>query len=526
MSSFTDAHAKEIQGELTMFDRAVFKGHLTRLFPDGAFGRFLGTQDVLLKDFASYVSEMTEELKRHTQKSAADAGRPYRYLEKTVSRARTGVSKEDLARDLSQADGITDGLICVLAAVEPCMSFNVVGNRATHRLEVVRRPRKCLHFYYYFMDAELGLCHVRIQSWFPFEVQIYVNGHEWLARQLDARGVGYRRYENALVAVDDLEMAARLCDRFAHRAWPRLLDALAARVNPHLKTIKAAGFGGYYWVMDQAEVATDVMFLTRPRLERIYPDLVVHATSTFGAEDVLRFLGRKLHGNLAKELETSTRRRPEGWRVKHRLARNSIKIYDKASVLRVEVTINNPSEFRVLRRVRADDGAVSLRWCPMNKGVANMWRYYQVGSQATHRYLDALGAVQPKGEAVAAIDGLCRSHVRDRRRHGRFQPFSSPDLDLFRAVLAGEHTIRGFSNRDIARRLYPGPPESDDERRRRCQRVSRLVAKLRGHGLVAKVPHRRLYRPTRHGLRVMGAVLEVHDHAFPRAYLDRSSVAS
>ena len=518
MPNFTEAHADVVLGELTMFDRMIFKGHLTRLFPDGAFARFLHSQDVLLKDFARFVKGATDALKAHAQRACEEAGRPYRYLAEATTRARGGVSKEDIARGIADADGVSEGLVCVLASVEPCVSFDVVGNRATHRLQIVRRARKCLHLYWYFVDAEFGFCHVRVQSWFPFEVQVYLNGREWLARQLAARGIAVTRYDNALLRVEDLAVADECCDRFAHRAWPRVLGAFAARVNPHLPTIRRAGFGGYYWVIDQAEVATDVMFVSRPALERLYPDLVAHAATAFGAEDVLHFLGRKLNGNLAKAVETSTRRRPEGWRVKHRLGRNSIKVYDKASVLRVETTVNNPSEFRVLRRVEMK-GRRSLRWCAMNKGVANAWRYYQVGAQANHRYLDALSAVQHKGEAVAAIEGLCRSHVRDGRRHGRFNPLTAPDLDLFRAVLAGEHAIRGFRNRDLARRLYPRPPATHEEHRRRCQRVSRLIAKLRGHGLVAKVPHQRLYRPTRHGLRAMTAVLHAHDHALPDAFL-------
>ena len=71
---------------------------------------------------------------------------------------------------------------------------------------------------------------------------------------------------------------------------------------------------------------------------------------------MLRFLGRKLHPSLAAEVLTDAKQRPEGWRVKHRLARNWIKVYDKASVLRVETTINNPREFRTLRVITDDDG--------------------------------------------------------------------------------------------------------------------------------------------------------------------------
>jgi hypothetical protein len=362
------------------------------------------------------------------------------------------------------------------------------------------------------------MMHVRVQTWIPYTIQVYVNGREWLARQLDSADVGYVRHDNALVRIDDLDKAVELCDRFAHRAWPRLLNVFARRTNPHLAPIEAAGFGGYYWVIDQAEIATDVMFRDRPTLAALLPDLVRHATLHMSSVDVLRFLGRKLHHSLAAEVLTDAKRRPEGWRVKHRLARNSIKVYDKASVLRVETTINNPREFRTLRVVTDDHGRRQRRWCPMNKGVSNMWRYMQVGIGANRRYLEALAAAPLNGEGVAALDALCRPRTRNGRHHARFNPLRPTDLALFRAVLAGGNTIVGFRNRDLADRLYRRPASNDDERRRRCARTSRQIAKLRGHGLVAKVRGVRLYRVTPHGQRVLTAALAIHDSVFPAAY--------
>ncbi len=93
----------------------------------------------------------------------------------------------------------------------------------------------------------------------------------------------------------------------------------------------------------------------------------------------------------------------------------------------------------------------------------------------------------------------------------RFSPLSPNDLALFRAAMAGEHALRGFRNADITARLYRRPPADCDEAHRRCERVSRLIVKLRGHGLVAKVPRARRYRVTRYGHRVMTAAITLHD---------------
>jgi hypothetical protein len=363
---------------------------------------FLDSQGVLLKEFSSYVAKMTGALKAHAKDLAAAADRPYLYLAKTMTK-RSGTSKEDLARKIADDDGVTEGLVCVLAAVEGSMSFEVYKNKDTHRLEVRRRPRPCLHFYFYFLDKELGLCHVRLQSWFPFEIQVWVNSREVLSRSLTRRRVPHLRYANAIVKVANFSLAQRLAERLAQRKWHRVLSSLAEVVNPHLPTLCEAGVGPYWWVTDQEEVATDVVFSSRQALEEVLPSLIAHASSAFSAEDVLRFLGRKLHPALAAEVTSDARRRPEGWRVKHRMARNSIKCYDKANVLRVEVTINDPTKAHRFGRTCA------------------RWRLKLTGSSA-----GCLGPVRPRraGRRLGPSRPLhTRAWDRDWRR-GR--PGGSP----------------------------------------------------------------------------------------------------
>src|SRR5438445_11824811 len=223
------------------------------------------------------------------------------------------------------------------------------------------------------------------------------------------------------------------------------------------------------------------MFKTRPQLLEVWPDIVRHASLNMSSADVLGFLGRKLHPSLQAQVVTDAKRRPQGWRVRHRMGGNWVKVYDKASVLRVETVINNPREFKILRVVTDADGGRSRRWCPMRKGVSDLWRSYQVGMAANRRYLDALAAAPLKGEGVAALDTLCQPRTHRGRRHARFNPLTPTDLALFRAVIAGEHAIGGFRNIDLTRRLYPRPPADRDQARRRCEPVSPPIVKLRGH---------------------------------------------
>ena len=517
MSAFEDLHREHITGSLAMFDRMIFKGYFPGLYKHDGARAFLWKQGVELRDFTAYAKASTERIANNARKLVTDAGRPVISFDHVKTRNRTQ-RKDELAKSIADADGVTEGIICLISAVESCYSFQVRVRNSSGRIELFRRERKCLHHYLYLIDPEFGLMHVRMQGWIPYDVQIYINGREWLCRALDRECIGYVRYDNSLLAIDDLEAASKLCDDFAHKAWPRVLNAFARKLNPLLPAIRDH-CGGYYWCLDQAEIATDVMFKTRPELLRIWPDLVRHASLNMSSSDVLGFLGRKLHPSLQAQVVTDAGRRPEGWRVRHRVAGNWVKVYDKASVLRVETTINNPREFRILRVLTDPEGRRERRWCPMRKGVSDLWRSYQVGIAANRRYLEALAAAPMKGEGVAALDALCRPRTNRGRRHARFNPLNPTDLALFRAALAGEHTIRGFGNGDIRQKLFTRPPEDLDEARRRCERVSRLIVKLRGHGLIAKIPRARRYRVTRYGYRVMTSVIAVHDDFFADHYL-------
>lgn len=512
MSAFEILHQDDVAGKLTCFDRLIFKGHIQRFYMPGALKAYVATQGGTLKYWNRYVTEASAQVKDHVLALAADAGAPYEYLGESFTRA-TGRTKEDKAREIRDRDGVTSGLVCVFGAVEPCNSFTVIKNEALNELQAVPKRRKCLQFYLYFMDDQLGFCHVKIQSWLPFTIQVWANGHDMLARALDKARIPYLRQDNCFYRIGNWARAQRLADKIGSRRWWRLLDHLAHLVNPHLDAIEASGFGSYYWVADQVEVASDVAFRTRPALEAVAPGLFAHAASAFSAEDVLRFLGRKMTPALAAEINTDARRRPEGWRIKHRMGRNHIKCYTRGPVLRVETTINDPYQFRVLRVV---DG--HRKWCPMQKGVANLYRYYQVGRSSDERYLEALGAAPDHRAGIVALERLCRPRTNQGRRHPRLSPLEGRDLALFRAVMAGEHVIVGFRNHHIQERLWKRPPADAADAKRRCAYVSRQLTKFRGHGLIAKVPRQRLYRVTPYGQRVMSAAVLIHDRDFPHAY--------
>jgi hypothetical protein len=154
MNNCLNLHEKAIAGVISTFDRVIFKGYLTTMFPAGAFQRYLSKRGTLLKDAGGFFEAETKRIKQHAEEEATRLGRPFLYLNSAHTHA-SGKSKEDIARSIAEKDNITEGLVCVISVLESCMSFQIQGNRKTHRLEVVQRPRNCLHLYWYLLDASV-----------------------------------------------------------------------------------------------------------------------------------------------------------------------------------------------------------------------------------------------------------------------------------------------------------------------------------------------------------------------------------
>ncbi len=503
VDSFVQRHAGKITGILSCFDRLIIKGYLPFSYPLSMEG-FLGQRGLLLKDFPKLAKEQSTRLKEHARQLAEQAGRP-------VLPVPYKTRKEDRARQLATKDGITQGLVCVFTTQEACPSFKIAYGIGRPRL-VKSRPR-CVVFYFYYLDPEFGLLHIRLPTWFPFTLQVYVNGHEWLGRQLPKAGIPCTQRDNAFVAIEDFAKAQALADQLPRVKWLRFLNALARRVNPLLAGLLRGC--SYYWVVDQAEFATDVLFKDRDTLQPLYRRLLEHATLAFSAEDILNFLGKKLHPNLQAEVQTDCKKRLQGFRLKHRYGGNWLKMYDKFGlVLRIEMVINQPRCFQVCRWGNRQGQRVR-DWFPLTKSIAFLRRFAEVCRRATHRYLGALAVVEDPRLSAQVLDRACNPVPFQGRRRRALNPLSREDQRLFFAVLRGEHLQRGFYARDIARYLGLAKSANPQEQRRRSARVGRLLQLLRAHGLIAKIQHTRRYRVTTKGFAFMSAAVHLSHKAFP-----------
>jgi len=144
---------------------------------------------ILFKDYDNYVKGVSRRLKQASVAPVLQQNLPVEYL-------RGGdIDKDQRARQIATERGITTGDVCVLSATDLAHTFEHHGTHMEIRgmhMEIRKRPSLAL--YHYLIHSEFGWMFARIQTWFPFAINIYVNGREWLARQMDREKAARRNF--------------------------------------------------------------------------------------------------------------------------------------------------------------------------------------------------------------------------------------------------------------------------------------------------------------------------------------------
>src|SRR5687768_3785311 len=281
MKSFLSRFRSLVLFVLSGFDRLRFCGESRLLNHATGVNSYLFQQHLLRKDFPDHCAKLTRTLRQQTQAQAEREGVPVKHLNSPL------LDKDVIALELARARGRTSGRIALLTCQESALTYRLRKNDRG-LFEPRKETTRCSHLYHYFLHERFGLCYVRIQTWFPFTIRVGLNGRLWLARQLEQGGVSFQRQRNLITAVDDPLRAQALLDEQTRAAWPRLLQELVQPVHPLWEYLHHEVHTPYYWMTEQSEWATDLVFRAPADLARWYPRRIRHGLETLQCQDVLR----------------------------------------------------------------------------------------------------------------------------------------------------------------------------------------------------------------------------------------------
>ena len=331
---------------------------------------------------------------------------------------------------------------------------------------------KCLHYYFYFIDEELGLCYLRVLTWPPFRLQFYMNGHNWLAYKMRKKGISYETLDNCFVQISDWDMAQKLSERINPEDLHRILDAFAKRYCPVIDEMNLT----YTWSIQQIECSTDVVFRNHEILQPIYSEIINTSVFSVNPDNIATFPGKRITYNCVKEVGTNYNQRILGTRIKHHMGDVSIKMYDKFGVvLRIESTCNNIGEFRVLREVSHRDGTVTADKAPLKKSIYSLYRLFTVMKAANYRYLEFISSFDDHSGGAGNLEKVSQPIKENGRSYKGLNFFEARDLHVLEVLRRGEFCAFGMQNKEV-RRYLDGVSSA----------MSRVFKRLSLHGLIRR----------------------------------------
>jgi len=392
---------------------------------------------VKIFDYPKFAEPFKDVIRANAERIAQENGLTIEFIRKT------NIRKESIIMEKIKERGDHPGIIHILSAMEACNTYQPWHEKKTGKTFLRPDQGKCLHYYFYFIDPEVGLGYVRVPTWCPFRLQVYINGHNLLASELRKAGIKYTMIDNAFDSLEDADKAQELSDNISIEKLHRKLDEFAFQFCPVYKDFNQR----YHWSVMQAEYATDIVFKKQDHLQRIYGELLATAIHTVRPENIVTFLGHKLDPRYQGEMGNNYNVRIEGSRIKHTMGPVSIKMYDKFSkILRIETTSNDMSFFKHFREVVHRDGSKSHEMASLKKNIYSLSFLKDNLRAANKRYLEFISAFDNKEVGRKRLEKVTSSKIENNRNYKGINFFNNEDLTILMAIVRGEFNINGFRN--------------------------------------------------------------------------------
>jgi DNA-binding MarR family transcriptional regulator len=489
MELLTQRYSDKIRGTLSCYDRIVLTGTLPVLSNAKHLTSYLYQNNVRIFDYPKFAEPFRDALKANAEKIAGIAGIEIEFIRKS------NVRKEAIIETVIKKRGVHPGLVHILSVMEGCTTYKPWHDKVSHKTFLKYDQSKCLTYYFYFIDELLGLCYVRVPTWLPFKLQVFFNGHGWLCGELTKKKISYQMLDNAFVQIDDWQKAQQISNNLAVEKLHKKLDAFAKMYCPVHEHFKQQ----YHWSIMQCEYATDIVFEKQEQLKPIYEELIACAIHTVKPENIVSFLGKKLDARYEGEIGNSYHVRIEGSRIKHIMGKASIKMYDKfAQILRIETTVNDVTFFKHYREVIHRDGSATQKEAAMKKNIYSLKPLREIVAASNQRYLEFISAIDDHSIGHKKLEKATGNITENNRNYKGFNFFSKTDKQLMITLARGEFNIYGFKGKDIKK--YAGYTSSQ---------ISRLLKRLRVHGLIKKAGKAYKYYLTKFGKQIINCSQKV-----------------
>jgi hypothetical protein len=505
MDTLLNKFSTLVNGVITGFDRILFKGIIKPVMYAAGMESLLVARGVKNKDFKDYAIKQSQAIVESAEKiSREQGGSGISYI------SSVNVRKEALARKLQEDKGIKEGLVGVWSCVESCNTFKSTFDPTRNQPSLKYERSKCKHLYFYFDDPVYGFMNVRLQTWLPYEIQIALNGREWLKRSLDMAGCGYFLDGNKFLHIDDYDHAQKLLDEQAKTDFGNVLRGIIPSVFPHMSEILGPGLS-YYWTFWQSEIAKDYIFKSGDKLSALMDDFLIYSLVTGTGGRILKYFGKPVrvndqpHHSANPEIKSGAKTWYDGLRVRHWLNKNSVKFYNEHNVLRFEMTMNDPTDYKIHRHSEKQDKSEPKKFLDMRKGIADTYARTEVSKNIVNRFTEHMSAVEEKSR-LEELFSKVSVPLMDKGKRVRALDIFGKDQELLRAISDPAFDVNAITNKGLQKTLAGSVWAKKMTNKQLCRRISRHLLLLRKHGLIRKLPNQRKYTLTDKGRKITTAL--------------------
>lgn len=395
--------------------------------------------------------------------------------------------------------------------MESCKTFKSTYDSVLGYPQLRNHSSKCKHLYFYYDHPEYGFMSIRLQTWAPYDIQVALNGREWLRRQLDKKGCGYIISGNKFLHIDDYELAQQLIDTQEDTKWEEILNEFLPDVFPSMSQTLCGDALDYYWTAWQSERAKDYIFESPQSLNPYINDLLRYAFLTGTSERALRYMGHPLKSNgqpySRSELELMSRIKlwHDGMRIRHWVDKISLMLYNEQNVLRVEMTMNDPAKFRVHRHTQGQDKSAPKKFLPMRKGVVDIKVRAQVSDDRINSFTEHLAAFEDKTPLRELMSSVLQSFTQKDRKI-RSLDITGKDRELLTAISDPVFDVSHITNKQLQAKLGALTWAKGMKQKQLSSKISRQLRLLRDHGLIKKVANQHKYSLTKKGREITTAL--------------------
>jgi hypothetical protein len=498
MQLFLKLFAPYLQWFYHCFDRVVINGHLLGLMRESQIVYFFRNVCGHSKLTKELLRQRSQDYQTWVEHFALNHKLPCIWAEKHVR-------KEDLVaprqqRCLSQGKF---GVYYIIKSREQGWTFRILPPKfatSDPNYQIVRKQRsQYTHYYFYIVDAVAGPMVLRVGSFLPFSVTAYLNGHNFIERQLTRQGIKFVKDDNRFVSVAEPAKLQAAADRLDGKTIQQRIDYWAFILAPKFSPKERAACGGLrrLYAMEQIEYCRNFIFKRSWPIRSIFQRSCELGVYLLTADRITALFGKRNTRRVRGKLQNVMERVDHGMHVFRTWCQNSfLKQYEKAATfLRLELVSNNVRDFK-LKKSLAHWHAMRERF----RQITDRFAAVQAQNLNVHGQLDVLARLaQPVIQGKTKVPGIKLEQKRILR--------------LLEVLLqgAGGHLKRWTTTqlRDTVLDQCALKPKDYT-----LHQIRYDLRKLRLHGLIERIPHSHAYRFTPKGYKLALLLIQLRKRIY------------